>query len=71
MADILTDTIEGVTDGIKDLDNVALVSIDLQKAFDTLNHDILIKKLHFYGFRGTALSLLISLFFKHNSVRFC
>ena len=31
------------------------VSIDLSKAFDTLDHQILIKKLHYYGNDGTAL----------------
>ena len=33
---------------------VSGVFIDLEKAFHTVNHNILIKKLDFYGIRGTS-----------------
>ena len=34
--------------------------MDLSKAFDTLNHDLLIAKLHDYGFNRNALILIKS-----------
>ena len=36
------------------------ISMALSKAFDTLNHDLLIAKLHAYGFQNDALQLLHS-----------
>ena len=38
----------------------AAVLMDLSKAFDTLNYDLLIAKLHAYGFDYSALKLIKS-----------
>ena len=39
---------------------VCALYIDLTKAFDTVSHKILIKKLEHYGIRGTPLKLITS-----------
>jgi hypothetical protein len=47
----LTDTI---IDAFEKGDIVLGVFLDFSKAFDTVDHDILLQKLNFYGIRGVA-----------------
>ena len=44
------------------------VLMDLSKAFDTINYDILTAKLHTYGFSKDALKLILS-YSKHRKQR--
>lgn len=49
---------EKITQAIDNQEYCIGIFIDLSKAFDTINHDILIEKLNHYGIRGTPLRLL-------------
>ena len=73
-SDALSDVLESVNTNLENLENCAFVSIDLRKAFDTLDHAILINKLYIYGIRGIALNLIKSYlsdrlqFFRYNNI---
>ena len=45
-----------ITKAMANKEHVLGLFFDLSKAFDTLNHGILLQKLHSYGIRGNALS---------------
>jgi len=51
----LVDICEQITNSIDNHDYCAGVFIDLSKAFDTIDHTILLTKLQHYGIRGVTL----------------
>ena len=48
--------IDEITKSLENNEYVVGVFLDFSKAFDTVNHDILLKKLDHYGIRGNALA---------------
>ena len=53
-------SVESISEKMKNGKHVLGIFIDLSKAFDTLDHGILLNKLENYGIRGTALALMAS-----------
>ena len=52
--------IDFVHKGLTAKHNVGAVFMDLSRAFDVMNHDILESKLKHYGFRGNFLNLIMN-----------
>ena len=48
--------VETVTGAFEQKEFVVGVFLDLSKAFDTINYNVLFAKLHYYGIRGCALN---------------
>ena len=53
-------SIDYIKNSLKNGNHVLGIFIDLSKAFDTIDHKILLEKLQYYGVRGNALSLISS-----------
>ncbi|XP_057290244.1 uncharacterized protein LOC130612931 [Hydractinia symbiolongicarpus] len=56
----LLNMIQKIADNLDKGNYVCGIFVDLQKAFDTVDHEILLKKLFHYGVRGNVLNLLKS-----------
>merc|ERR1712013_573928 len=56
----LIDIVDNIMSSLEQKESPCCVFLDFAKAFDTVNHKILLGKLHHYGIRGTALSLIES-----------
>ena len=53
--DAITELVTDLTNNIEDKLNSLSIFLDLSKAFDTIDHKILLNKLSNYGIRGTSL----------------
>ena len=59
-SDALLEFLDNAYDAINNNDVLLAIFLDFSKAFDTVDHQILLEKLEFYGFRGTSLQWIRS-----------
>ena len=59
-SDALTEYLDVINDTLNEGEYIVTVFLDFQKAFDTVQHDILLDKLHHLGFRGNIHSWFAS-----------
>ena len=56
----VTEAVSIITRALNDKHSILSVNMDLSKAFDTINHDILCRKLSKYGLSGNILNWFVS-----------
>ena len=59
---------ENIREALDSKKPVSGVFVDLQKAFDTVNHKILLSKLEYYGIRGSINAWFKSYLYKRRQI---
>lgn len=56
----MLEVLDTILDAYNDSEEVEMTSVDLSKAFDSVCHELLLEKLHYYGIRGLTHKLIQS-----------